>query len=184
MFTLHCGCSRNFPVLGIKNHYQCCKLSWSSFVTINSIDYPSNLFGGHTHFMYGCEAWTLYADTEKRIQAFEFKCLRKLLRISYMEHKTNEYVRSRVTFLAGPHEPLLATVKRRKLGWFGHTTCCNGLSKTILQGTLEGSRRRGRQRKSWTDNVKDWTGLTMPVLLARAQDRPGWRALSREVALM
>ena len=135
-------------------------------------------------FLYGCEAWTLYAETEKRIQAFEFKCLRKLLRISYMEHKTNEYVRSRVTFLAGPHEPLLATVKRRKLGWFGHTTRCNGLSKTILQGTLEGSRRRGRQRKSWTDNVKEWTGLTMPVLLARAQDRPGWRALSREVALM
>ena len=31
----------------------------------------------------GCETWTLLADSEKRIQAFETKCLRKLLHISY-----------------------------------------------------------------------------------------------------
>ena len=31
------------------------------------------------------------------------------------------------------------------------------LSKTILQGTLEGERRRGRQRKCWIDNIKEWT---------------------------
>ena len=38
----------------------------------------------------GCETWTLLADPEKRIQAFENKCMRKLLRISYSEHKTND----------------------------------------------------------------------------------------------
>jgi len=40
--------------------------------------------------LYGGESWTLLADTEKRIQAFENKCLRKLLGIRYWEHKTNE----------------------------------------------------------------------------------------------
>ena len=55
--------------------------------------------------LYGCEAWTLLAHTEKRIQAFENKCLRKLLRISYRDHVT-----------------LLATVKRGKLAWFRHVT--------------------------------------------------------------
>ena len=30
------------------------------------------------------------ADSEKRIQTFETKCLRKLLRISYSEHKTKD----------------------------------------------------------------------------------------------
>ena len=34
----------------------------------------------------GCETRTLLADSEKRIQAFETKCVRKLLRISYFEH--------------------------------------------------------------------------------------------------
>ena len=38
--------------------------------------------------LYGCEPWTLLADSEKRIQAFETKCLGKVLRISCLEHKT------------------------------------------------------------------------------------------------
>ena len=37
----------------------------------------------------------------------------------------------------GFREPLLATVKRRKLAWFGHVTRHDSLSKTVLQGTLE-----------------------------------------------
>ncbi|GFS00135.1 endonuclease-reverse transcriptase [Elysia marginata] len=95
---------------------------------------------------YGCETWTLLADTERRIQAFENKCLRKLLRISYKDHLTNESVRELVVAYVDPQEPLLATVKRRKLAWFGHVTRHDSLSKTILQGTVEGKRRRGRQR--------------------------------------
>ena len=43
---------------------------------------------------YGCETWTLLADSERRIQAFETKCVRKLIRFSYLEHKTNDRVRS------------------------------------------------------------------------------------------
>ena len=67
----------------------------------------------HLHpgtLLYGCETWTLLADSEKRIQAFETKCPRKLLRISYLEHRTNDWVQSNVSFLVGPQEPLLATV--------------------------------------------------------------------------
>ncbi|GFS04386.1 LINE-1 reverse transcriptase-like protein [Elysia marginata] len=96
---------------------------------------------------YGCETWTLLADTERRIQAFENNCLRKLLRISYKDHVTNESVSELVVAYVGPQEPLLATVKRRKLAWFGHVTRHDSLSKTILQGTVEGKRRRGRQKK-------------------------------------
>ena len=77
-------------------------------------------------------------DTEKRIHAFEMKCMRKLQRISYLERKTNEFVRARVQSFVGPRELLLATVKRCKLQWFGHATRHNPVSKTILQGTVEG----------------------------------------------
>ena len=134
--------------------------------------------------LYGCETWTLLAETERRIQAFEMKCLRRLLRISYLEHKTNDYVRSLVSSYVGPQEPLLTTVKRRKLAWFGHVTRHDTLSKTILQGTVEGGRRRGRQRKSWTDNVKEWTDLSIPALLTTAANRTAWRKLSVSSALM
>ena len=87
------------------------------------------------------------AHSEKRIQAFETKCLRKAVRISYLGDKTNDLVQAKISFLIGPQGPLLAPFKRRKLAWFGHATHHDSLSKTILHGTLEGRRRRGRQEK-------------------------------------
>ena len=59
----------------------------------------------------------------------------------------------------GPHEDLLTIVKRRKLQWYGHVSRSSGLAKTILQGTVKGGRRQGRQRKRWEDNIREWTGL-------------------------
>ena len=50
--------------------------------------------------LYGCETWTLLADSQKRIQSFETDYLRKLLRIPYLEHKTNDWVRSKINFLS------------------------------------------------------------------------------------
>ena len=48
---------------------------------------------------------------KKRTQTFETRCLRKLLRIFCLKQKTNDWVRSKVNFLVGPQEPLLAAVK-------------------------------------------------------------------------
>ena len=72
---------------------------------------------------------------KKRIQAFKTKCWRKLFHISCLEHKTNDWVGSRINFLEGPQEPLLATVKRWKHLGMSHTM--TAFFKTILQGTLE-----------------------------------------------
>ena len=41
-------------------------------------------------------------------------------------------------FLVGPRQPLLVTVKRRKLARFRHVLRHDSLSKTFLQDTLEG----------------------------------------------
>ena len=61
-----------------------------------------------------------------------------------------------------PHEDLLTIVNRRKLRWYGHVSRSSGLAKTILQGTVKGVRRQGRQekkKKTWTDSIREWTGL-------------------------
>ena len=94
--------------------------------------------------LYGCETWTLLADSVKRIQTFKTKCLRKLLTIFYLEHKTNDWVRRRSNLPVGPREHLQATVKGRKRAWLGH----DDFSKTILQGTLEDGRRRVWRRNA------------------------------------
>ena len=43
-------------------------------------------------FLYACESWTLTAERQKRIQAMEIRCYRKIVRFSYKDHDTNEEV--------------------------------------------------------------------------------------------
>ena len=45
-------------------------------------------------FLYACESWTLTAEIQRRIQALEMRCYRRLLNISYKDHVTNEEVRT------------------------------------------------------------------------------------------
>ena len=40
-------------------------------------------------FLYACESWTLTSELEKGTQAFEMRCYRKLLNISYKDHMVN-----------------------------------------------------------------------------------------------
>ncbi|PIK57015.1 endonuclease-reverse transcriptase [Apostichopus japonicus] len=110
-------------------------------------------------FLCACESWTLTADIERRIQAVEMRCFRRLLNISYRDHISNQEVRNRIAQAIGPYDDLLTIVKKRKLRWYGHVTRSTGLAKTILQGTVPGGRRRGRQRKRWETTIPEWTGL-------------------------
>ena len=126
-------------------------------------------------FQYACESWTLTADTERRIRAVEMRCFRRLLGISYRDHITNEEVKRRIQDEIGPYTDLLTTVRQRKLKWYGHVTRSRGLAKTILQGTVKGGRRRGRQRKRWEDNIREWTGSELRDTLRMAESREEWR---------
>ena len=128
-------------------------------------------------FLYAREAWTITADAERRIQALEMRCFLKLLGISYRDHITNEEVKARTGNAIGPYEDLLTTVKRRKLKWYGHVIRSSGLAKTILTGTVQGRRRRGRQRKRLEDNIKEWTGLEWNIILRKAENRDEWGKL-------
>ena len=87
----------------------------------------------------------------------EMRCYRKILHILYKDHVANEEVLAKIQQAIGPHEDLLTTVKRRKLQWYGYVSRSSGLAKTILQGTVKGGRRQGRQRKRWEDNY--WPGV-------------------------
>ena len=95
------------------------------------------------HCVYYSESWTLTAELEKRTQAFEMRCYRRLLNISYKDHVTNEEVRRKIQAAIGEYDELLTLVKKRKLRWFGHVSRSSGLAKTILQGTVKGKRKGG-----------------------------------------
>ena len=76
----------------------------------------------------------------------------------------------------GPHEDL-TIVKRRKLKWYGHVSCSSGLAKTILQGTVKGGRRQGRQRNRWEDSIRERTGLEFAKSQRAVENREKWRKL-------
>ena len=107
----------------------------------------------------------------------EMRCYRKILRISYKDLVTNEEVRAKIQQAIGPHEDLLTIVKRRKLQWFGHASRSSGLAKSILEGTVKGRRRQGRQRKRWEDNIREWTGLEFGKSQRAVVNRGKWRKL-------
>ena len=128
-------------------------------------------------FLYACESWTPTAELQRRKQATEMRCYRKILHISYKDDVTNEEVGAKIQQAIGRHEDLLTIVKRRKLQWYGHVSCSSGLAKTILQGTMKGGRRQGRQRKVWEDNIREWTGLEFGKSQRAVENREKWRKL-------
>ena len=126
-------------------------------------------------FLYACESWTLTAELQRRMQVMEMRCYRKILRISYKDHVTNEQVRAKIQQAIGPHEDLLTILKRRRLLWYGHVSRSSGLAKTILQGTVKWGRRQSRQRTRCEDNIREWTGLEFAKSQRAVKNREKWR---------
>ena len=65
-------------------------------------------------------------------------------------------------------------IKRRTLKLYGHISIHDGLSNTIIQEIVKGSRKKGRTKNHWIDNISDWTKMDANQLLHKVHDRDGW----------
>ena len=117
------------------------------------------------------------ADLEKRTKAFEIRCYKRLLNISYKDHVTKEDISRKIQAAIGKYDGPLTLIKKWKLRWFGHISRPSGSAKMILQGTVRGKRRKGRQKKRWEDNIKDWIGMDFSGSARAAEDRTGWKII-------
>ena len=64
------------------------------------------------------------------------------------------------------------------MGWsHDNVTRSNFMSKTILLGSIEGKRRRGRPKMQWQDNIVKWTGLDINKGMRAAGNREGWKQI-------
>ena len=106
------------------------------------------------------------------------KCYRKLLNIPYKDHVTNEEVRRKIQAATREFDELQTMVKKQKR-WFGHISwsISSDLVKTILQGTVNGKRRTGRQKNRWEDNIKEWTVMDFASSTRAAADRSRWEGV-------
>ena len=121
---------------------------------------------------YGCETWTLNKTATKNINAFEMKCYRKILRISWKEKMKNSAI---LNILKLEEGWLLNTIGKRKLRLFGHIKRHNCLERQIMEGRAPGKRNRGRPRRRWTDDIRDYMNTTLEKASRIAQDRERFR---------
>ena len=124
--------------------------------------------------LYGSETWTLHKPTIKRLEAFEMWSYRRMMRISWTKHKTNE----EVLRMANVKRSLITIITKRKCQYFGHLIRRNGIQRTLLEAKIEGKRGRGRPRVMWMDNIKDWTKRNYGECVWLAEDRYKWRSMT------
>ena len=104
------------------------------------------------------------------------RCYRRLLNISHKDHVTNEEVCRKIQAAIGEYDELLTLVKKRKLRWFGHVKDF-WFSKDNPTGHSERKKKRGRQKKRWEDNIKEWTGMDFASSTRTAETRTRWKGI-------
>ena len=127
--------------------------------------------------LYGAETWTLTKVTSDKLEAFEMWLYRRMLRISWKEHKTNADVLHKMK----TKRSLLNTIKKRKCQYFGHIIRGDGIQRLLMEGRINGRRGRGRPRTMWTDNIKEWTKMSYNDCIRVAQDRERWRSMTADL---
>ena len=129
--------------------------------------------------LFGCESWRMTKGDESKLDVLLHRWLRRILRIDWTLHVTNEEVRRR----AGVGELLSQTIRKRRWGFIGHTLRRDrkDLAKTALTWTPEGRRKRGRPKETYRRTVERERNLlgfnSWDAAAAVAHDKPAWREL-------
>ena len=100
--------------------------------------------------MNGCESRTIKKAEGQRIDAFEWWCWRRLLRVPWTARRSNQSILKEIS----PEYSSEGLMLKLKLQYFGHLMQrTDSLEKTLMLGKIEGRRRRGRQRMKWLDGI-------------------------------
>ena len=126
--------------------------------------------------LYGCEAWKMTKVEEKKMDAFQFVCLRRILGIRWPQRVSNE----RIEDITGINKTS-DEIRRRRWNWIGHVLRKDATDncRVALGWQPEGKRAVGRPKTTWRRTVENerksegWNSWREVKVIA--EDRVGWK---------
>ena len=118
--------------------------------------------------LYGAETWTITKTLTKRIDAFEVWTYRKMLRMSWKEHRSNEDILN----MMKTSLKLMKIIKKRKCEYFGHIIRRpDSIQRLLLEAGIDGKRGMGSPGTMWMDNIKDWLNVSYKECIRNGENR-------------
>ena len=127
--------------------------------------------------LYGCECWTINNTLKKKLEAVEMWFIRRTLRVSWKEKKTNDEVLA----MANTGRSLYNSIRRRQIKFTGHIYRAQGVEHLAMTGKINGKRSRGRQRTTFVDSLNTWANLeqnTRNQFMRSTCDRLIWKDMT------
>ena len=119
---------------------------------------------------------------EKKMEAVEMWCHRRMLKLSWTERKTNEEVLQ----MASAERNIIATIRSRQMRFLGHIMRRGELEDLSITGKLDGKRPRGRPRFTFMEGLrkliqKEDQEITTNQILQSTKDRTKWTLMAANV---
>ncbi|PIK53597.1 hypothetical protein BSL78_09515 [Apostichopus japonicus] len=126
--------------------------------------------------LYGSEAWKVTKREEQKLDAFQFKCIRRILKIPWRELVRNDRIMQQTGI-----NRISVEIRRRRWNWVGHIMRkeTGNHARVAMEWAPEGRRKVGRPKTTWrrtatkernNNGWRSWSDVRRS-----AEDRQGWK---------